>query len=46
MGTLTKDAITSVLLLNIGVFELAQRFDLPKLETYAIEKLMTKERYF
>ena len=46
MEAMTKDAITSILLLNINVFELAQRFALPDLEEYALQKLMSKERYF
>ena len=46
MDAMSKDNVTAVLLLNINVFELAQRFGLPKLEEHAIHKLMEKEQYF
>ena len=41
-----KDAITSILLLNIHVFAIAQRFSMSKLQDLAIKKLMAAEHYF
>lgn len=46
MEYMTLTQITKVLLLNARMYALADRFNLTALKQLAVEKLMSKERYF